>query len=115
MNAALKTKWIEALRSGEFAQGVGELCSISNGLVEHCCLGVLGEVAGIPREQLLSKDHLSTVGRDDLLGPWVDGNFNADREYTHTSLQRKLAAMNDSDCEFTEIADWIETNVPAEA
>ena len=37
MNQAIKTQWIAALRSGEYAQGVGALRT-SQGF---CCLGVL--------------------------------------------------------------------------
>lgn len=41
MDAGVKAKWLEALRSGEYEQTTGALRS-TNG---YCCLGVLCEVA----------------------------------------------------------------------
>lgn len=43
MDIETKTKWIEALKSGKYVQGTGQL--YRNG--KHCCLGVLGEVVGL--------------------------------------------------------------------
>ncbi len=42
MNKELKDKWINALRSGNYKQGLGRLKY--NG--EYCCLGVLCEISG---------------------------------------------------------------------
>lgn len=46
MNAELKQKWINALRSGEYIHGKGRLKKIEDGCTKHCCLGVLVEVIG---------------------------------------------------------------------
>jgi hypothetical protein len=43
MDAELKARWLQALRSGEYVQDSGSLRT-SNG---YCCLGVLCEVAGL--------------------------------------------------------------------
>jgi hypothetical protein len=40
MNAAVKAKWLEALRSGEYEQGMGALKKDG----KYCCLGVLCDV-----------------------------------------------------------------------
>ena len=41
----IQTKWLEALESGKYKQGMGRLrCSGDN---KYCCLGVLCEVAGL--------------------------------------------------------------------
>lgn len=46
MDAGIKTQWLEALRSGEYQQGRGELATMdANGKKTHCCLGVLCELA----------------------------------------------------------------------
>lgn len=37
--------WISALRSGRFKQGRGALKVVQDGVAEHCCLGVLCELA----------------------------------------------------------------------
>lgn len=41
MNNRIKTKWIEALKSGDYKQGVHALKTNSEGEVKYCCLGVL--------------------------------------------------------------------------
>lgn len=43
MNKTLKNKWLKALRSGEYAQGVGRLRTNKD---EFCCLGVLCDISG---------------------------------------------------------------------
>lgn len=108
-----KEAWLEALRSGDYEQDTGVLKTADGA---YCCLGVLGMLVGVEEERLQSCEHLSGVGRDDLLGPWwpVDAPstmFTADDPKTHTTIQRKLAAMNDKGWSFDEIADWIEANL----
>lgn len=44
MDQELKTKWVEALRSGEFRQTSGKLHDQETD--SYCCLGVLCKVAG---------------------------------------------------------------------
>lgn len=41
MNRELKTKWLEALRSGKYKQGRSALRTIQD---EFCCLGVLCDI-----------------------------------------------------------------------
>ena len=41
MNQEYKTKWLEALRSGEYKQGMAYLCRDN----KFCCLGVLYDIA----------------------------------------------------------------------
>jgi hypothetical protein len=41
MKESVKNLWVEALRSGEFKQGTGELKNSDNA---YCCLGVLCEI-----------------------------------------------------------------------
>lgn len=117
MQAELKQQWLEALRSGKYEQGQSNLCSISyRGGFEHCCLGVLAEVYGRKRSDLINHDHLDRIGLSRLLGEWGDHDlgFNANNPETHHTVQRKLAAMNDGGKSFAEIADWIEANIPAD-
>lgn len=44
MDQQVKKKWIKALRSGEYKQGVGSLRRIVEGEARYCCLGVLCEL-----------------------------------------------------------------------
>ena len=46
MNSEVKTKWITALRSGEYEQGTGALAiNAVDDKVQYCCLGVLCDLA----------------------------------------------------------------------
>ncbi len=51
MELALKNKWIEALRSGEYLQGKGALREAGRGgkADKYCCLGVLIDIADAER------------------------------------------------------------------
>ena len=44
MNKTIAMKWVKALRSGKYKQGVGHLCQVSSKGKKHCCLGVLTEM-----------------------------------------------------------------------
>lgn len=96
MDAKLKADWTAALRSGEYKQGRRRFRIESAGGVKHCCLGVLCEVAGAPIEQGPSNDNYEFVGR--ALGAVNPAD---------------LWRMNDTQGKsFSEIADWIDTNIP---
>lgn len=41
----IKTRWLEALRSGDYTQGQNALRKQTPAGVQHCCLGVLVELA----------------------------------------------------------------------
>ena len=45
MDTAVKTKWLSALRSGEYKQAHGSLEEIDEGGSRFCCLGVLCDLA----------------------------------------------------------------------
>lgn len=102
MDAGLKTKWIEALRSGNYQQGRGTLKDEEG---RFCCLGVLCDVMG---------------------GKWNDtGDAEVNGELQSFYLghaaeraagfrlhqQEKLWTMNDDRVPFSAIADYIEQNL----
>jgi hypothetical protein len=93
MDAALKAKWVAALRSGEYQQGKGKF--------EHdgkfCCLGVLCKVAGLPTRSEEGLDNNFTDVDSDEIGI--------------CKVSWALAAMNDNGKTFPEIADYIEANL----
>ena len=93
LSSTLKADWLAALRSGEYQQAEGELCSSDGAL---CCIGVLGRVAG--RE--------ITHMQDDFRQPYYSVVEVMLPEY------RELASMNDRGKSFSEIADYIEANIP---
>lgn len=105
MNTELKTKWVEALRSGKFEQGKRALRRGAT----FCCLGVRCEVMGAkwdegddidlnakineePQEYYLSSIALETAGMTDR-------------------QQEILYTMNDEGSSFKEIADHIEAEL----
>lgn len=51
LNPEVKTKWVEALRSGKYKKGIGQLMieakDSDSGEDEYCCLGVLADVLGL--------------------------------------------------------------------
>ncbi len=108
MNKSTKTKWLKALRSDKYRQGVGALrfetddCTEENSAhqvyVEHCCLGVLCEV---------TKKRRRTWADLGMLPPKYLKDFNLSEE-----VQSKLADFNDeSRWSFKRIANWIEKNL----
>lgn len=92
MDAALKQKWVAALRSGKYKQHRGLLQDSG----AYCCLGVMLVVG-----KKASTLRLADYGQIDVI---------LGSEETRT----KLTAMNDQEkLSFPEIADWIEANIPA--
>ena len=110
MRKEIADKWVEALRSGEYGQLKGGLANVDRS--QHCCLGVLCELAikdGV--SVYLEPDqptHASWIRFDDLLGalPERVGTWAG----MTISKGRVLAAMNDAGKSFAEIADVIESD-----
>lgn len=96
MDAQLKAKWVEALRSGKYLQTQGIL---RNGEY-FCCLGVLCDIQGADFEKI--KNSYGTLSLT-FTPPELLGSLGSKAEV--------LAKMNDSGSSFTEIADYIEANV----
>jgi hypothetical protein len=101
MTPELKAKWIEALRSGRYEQGVGSL--FDSGDKTYCCLGVLCDIH--PDISLDGDEYF--FGRENqgiLLGPKFCKAVGITKEQA-----KRLATMNDSEqWSFKEIADAIE-------
>lgn len=122
MNPEVKTKWLEALRGGEYKQARGVLRTAEDG---YCCLGVLSQIASdegvMPQPEksqygesyawvnkdgmttnnmYLPKDVMAWSGLDSSSGEINNGNCNCN-----------LAKMNDKGHTFDEIADIIEENL----
>jgi len=104
MDAEIKRKWVEALRSGKYRQAQRRLRRDD----AFCCLGVLCDIAG--------------------RGQWRDDGgfiFEGPHDVEHTVLpvgmndlvglgpldEAHLAEMNDEGESFAKIADYIEANL----
>lgn len=109
MNAELKAKWLEALRSGKYKQGKGALRSAQN---EFCCLGVLCDIVASDRwrtyaiipafTDLKNKTYYGAPPSD--LYP----EYNVEVDAPHAGT---LISMNDNGKSFKEIAEYIEENL----
>ena len=93
MDAKLKKKWVEALMSGKYRQGKTLL--YGSFTRRHCCLGVLWECAGEPR------DKIADIGMRPI------------RELGVLDFDEReaLADMNDSGIPFEVIAGFIQENL----
>ena len=106
-----KTKWVAALRSGEFKQGNLKLYNEKNNT--YCCLGVACVIAGIDKNNTDVMDrgyiYSRNIKSDEIkeqLKPLFFDNNNV------SPLVLKLTTMNDVDKKsFNEIADYIEVEL----
>lgn len=99
LDKEFKEKWIAALRSGEYQQGIGELCNSDN---KYCCLGVAA--------------HLCGVTGHDLSSEWISHELAYKFNIPHILVgwigeAESLALMNDEGLSFIQIADYIEDNL----
>lgn len=114
MDAQLKAKWIEALRSGKYKQARGTLREYNHPLYDpvprFCCLGVLADIQGAEWENAHPLIKKSSAMHAE--GGWL-------KEHHAGGLllmdQKTLSDMNDgkgrASASFSEIADFIEYNL----
>lgn len=113
MNKEVKTKWVAALRSGDFKQGRLQLKSEEG----HCCLGVLCELAikdGIiddyfedwwfPQKEVLSWAGLTSENPNVLL----DNKEGQKEEFGIIIANDGKQSLGIKQHSFEEIADLIE-------
>lgn len=129
MNKKIKAKWLEALRSGDYKQGKGQLRNEKN---NFCCLGVLCNLHAEAKPKFAAKQEFpGEYGGDDALPPdvvvgWaglsennpcfempfnVRGtgkDFKGDRRTFKKGDLVDIAHLNDSGLGFKQIADVIE-------
>lgn len=99
MKAALKKKWIAALRSGKYKQTQGTLVEDFGEGRTYCCLGVL-------RNCVTGKDRYNSAAGDTTLSrPFLK------RVGLTPDQQDEAATMNDDGESFLRIATWIGRNL----
>lgn len=104
MDAELKSKWVAALRGGEYKQIRGSLRSESG----FCCLGVLCDTVdpqGWDHYGLHPFAHGSSAQRTSYAG------LIAALDTEGTDNVSELWGKNDGGMSFLQIADWIEENL----
>lgn len=97
--AKIKTKWVDALRSGAYKQGQYTLRRSDN---TYCCLGVLHEIVEGPKSWQINEDGTRFVGKGYAI---ITYNCGFDTEHID-----RVMGMNDTGATFAEIADYIEEN-----
>lgn len=113
MDADLKQKWVEALRSGRYQQGKKFLRYTSVGYGDqYCCLGVLCEISGLAKWQ-------AGPGEEPFMADF--GNEKSDDLIPEGAMEKlglsqvshdHLWWLNDhGGSSFPFIADWIERNL----
>ena len=90
MNKKIKTKWVKALRSGQYDQTQGYLCEISKKGDSFCCLGVLCDIYA--REDKDRPGFVLPIEEDD----WKEGE-SADEYATYLGSDTSLTQ---------EVLDW---------
>lgn len=113
MNEEIKTRWIEALRSGEYEQGHGNLKNDG----KFCCLGVLCELA-VQDGVIERKDYEgepSIYAEMDAVLPtrvrrWA-GLFDSNPDVLWDGRIDTIAHVNDCEVSFETIATIIETQL----
>lgn len=116
MNADVKTKWLEALRSGNYIQGQRYLKTTGGGVTRHCCLGILCDIAdeGVVENVTLVNqtyefdNHASAL--PESVRQWA-GISSPLGEFWDAGQKNNLAYLNDGGSSFREIADIIEQNL----
>lgn len=117
MDAEIKKFWVDALRSGKYAQD-REYLKTDKG---YCCLGVLAKVCEIlnPDGTINSPScpqwdyPMNTGFRDKETLPYeVSRELGLDKILGDCAITERLMEMNDAQNKsFAEIADWIEVNL----
>lgn len=103
-----KSEWLQKLRSGKYIQGKSGLCKEN----KHCCLGVFidGNFPISTEKEYYCIGFTSYKYKEyNVNGNYCDIFIPA--ELIPQEIQNFLAAMNDNDYTFEQIADFIEKNL----
>jgi len=126
MDPAIKSLWIQALKSGKYTQRTGLLkAEHAGGKLKHCCLGVLCEIAatvGVVKENSIPHscevetcDLVSTEygyeGGDEDLAFGLPPVTVLDWSGLDIHRAQDLAEMNDEGADFATIADYIDKHL----
>lgn len=111
MKKRVKTKWLKALRSGEYKQTTGALCHND----AFCCLGVLCDVAaknGVavrvvkPQSLVMYDEALSVLPAS--VREWAGLDDGIGAFHIKDGSDMTLIELNDSGKTFKQIANYIE-------
>jgi hypothetical protein len=109
MDAQLKAKWAEALRSDKYQQANGALV-VGEQHKEFCCLGVLCDIQGTQWTGEEDRGELDGIQVRDVKRSYLSDAALARFGLTEDQ-QIELAELNDNGSGFSRIADYIEANL----
>ena len=108
MDQQLKADWVEALRSGNYKQGRGELLDdVIETDVRHCAMGVLCEID--PEVERVPGFGYRYHG--EMMEYQLHRNYLMDRDLDKADVTHVIIANDDRGKSFNEIADWIESRL----
>ena len=108
MTPEKKQQWLDALRSGKYKKGSGQLHVPERD--EYCCLGVYCDaVLGIDLANERTMDLPTYLATG--IGARFIGSLTPLGEDVSFDDRNDLADMNDRGDSFATIADWIEANL----
>lgn len=115
MDAEIKQKWIEALRSGNYIQGDGMLINHNEskqlGAPICCCLGVLEHICGTPIEEIEEVEFPSYLNNSRCPEEFLLNESSEDISMILSEMNDGNTSKNIEKYSFLEIADYIEKNL----
>lgn len=116
MNSDIKKLWLEALRSGDYDQGIGCLRDTDD---QFCCFGVLCDLYATKNDDLNRWRYTQKHGPVEYDGEWnfppryvkVWAGLAATADEYIPSMNTSLAQLNDAAYTFNYIADIIEEHL----
>lgn len=109
MFETVRTKWIEALRSGKYKQGT---CCLRSAGDRFCCLGVLCDVVDPTCWELTGGDVYMGPDSTATIGPHVRERIGWGGFLAADQTIELMRVNDDMLSSFDEIAYWIEENIP---
>lgn len=110
MDQALKSKWVSALRSGDFKKGRYRLKKDD----KFCCLGVLCSISELPEHEFVGSSEVYFAYGDEKALTLLPESFRC-----HVGLEAffetLLVGRNDSGESFEDISRFIEENLEVTA
>lgn len=105
-----RREWVEALRSGDYKQGQGNLFASKDDREEYCCLGVACSILGYKKQDIVNRSFLDS--------PYIE-NYEDSSKFVEKPSEKfglrqfqieALAHLNDNGVPFTDIAEVIESD-----
>lgn len=115
MNSEIKQKWINALRSGEYTQTLGNLKDGRG----YCCLGVLCDIysqeMNVPWEKNPDYGYYYMHDEEEILPhqvrEWAGLPNSCPEVIDENDVNQLLVTLNDNGMDFVPISDLIEKSL----